>query len=75
MSQRYNNVKINTTQLGKYIYDSSYYPKIDRKDTDIYIITKRGDRMDLLSHKYYGDSRYWWIIALANDIINVAGLV
>ena len=27
-----------------------------------------GDRLDVLSHKYYGDADYWWVIALANRI-------
>ena len=29
-------------------------------------IWKVGDRYFKLAHEYYGDSRYWWIIALFN---------
>ena len=29
-------------------------------------IWKYGDRLYTLSHKYYGDSRYWWVIAWWN---------
>lgn len=28
--------------------------------------TTRGDRYDTLAQTYYGDSEYWWIIAMAN---------
>ena len=27
---------------------------------------KTGDRLSKLSHKYYGDTRYWWIISVFN---------
>lgn len=27
-----------------------------------------GERLDTLAHRYYGDSDYWWIIALANRV-------
>jgi phage tail protein X len=35
---------------------------------DIFIETQRGDRLDLLADKYYGDTKYWYIIANANYI-------
>ncbi len=27
-----------------------------------------GERLDTIAHRYYGDSDYWWVIALANRI-------
>lgn len=27
-----------------------------------------GDRFDTLAHRYYGDSEFWWVIALCNRI-------
>ena len=27
-----------------------------------------GERLDTVAHRYYGDSDYWWVIALANRI-------
>lgn len=33
-------------------------------------IIKIGERLDTLAYVYYGDSDYWWIIALANRIID-----
>ena len=28
------------------------------------------NRLDIISNKYYGTPRYWWVIALANEIID-----
>lgn len=49
-------------------YDSTLYPKISLDDSDIYIITNIGDRLDLIASKYYNDVNLWWIIAQANQI-------
>jgi len=27
-----------------------------------------GDRIDTLANRYYGDPRYWWVIAVANGM-------
>lgn len=58
------------TDEGKRRYGSLYYPKFERKSSDIYIICKLSDRLDLLAHQYYGDSRYWVILARANNLNN-----
>lgn len=31
-------------------------------------ILNEDQRLDILAGKYYGDSRYWWIIAIASGI-------
>ena len=49
-------------------YNSTMYPKIQPEDSDTYIITNIGDRLDLLASKYYDDVNLWWIIAQANQI-------
>jgi len=49
-------------------YNTIIYPKIENDINDIILISKAGDRLDLLSYKYYGDVTYWWIIAHANYI-------
>jgi hypothetical protein len=41
------------------------FPKLA---TDIYVLTTSSDRLDLLANKYYNDTRWWWIIARANNI-------
>ena len=42
------------------------YPKFEKKSTDLYIISRELDRLDLLSNEFYEDPRYWWILAEAN---------
>lgn len=29
-----------------------------------------GERLEVISHRYYGDEDYWWVIALANRIMD-----
>ena len=65
---RYDNIQINKTKSGKRYRVNVVYPIIDRRSDDIYLIGQYGDRLDLLAYKYYEDSRYWWIIARANNI-------
>lgn len=52
----------------KTIYRSVIYPMIPNRISDIYIIPNENDRLDLLAYKYYGDVRYWWILAQANHL-------
>jgi len=49
-------------------FDSTLYPQIEIDDSDIYIITNIGDRLDLLASRYYNDVNLWWIIAQANHV-------
>lgn len=68
MASRYQR---NTTQKlkdGREVYRTRIYPNIPLKDSDIYIVTQGGDRLDTLAYQYYGDQSLWWIIATANNI-------
>ena len=47
-------------------YKNIEYPEIPVSPTDMYIISKATDRLDLLANDYYGDSNAWWIIVKAN---------
>ena len=47
---------------------TSEYPSFPQKSTDKYIISRSGDRLDLLAKEFYGDQRQWWILADANNI-------
>jgi len=58
------------TNFNRRRYSTLYIPDFPQRDTDIYIITKRTTRMDLLANEYYGDPRYWIIIAKANVLNN-----
>ena len=67
--QRYEEfAEIMKGQDGKRRISTLYYPKVKSKSSDIYVITKMSDRLDLLSDQYYNDPRYWIMIAKANNL-------
>jgi len=68
---RYLNSTILKTESGKRYYSSIIYPEVTPKDSDLYIITTMGDRLDLIANDYYGDVTLWPILYFAN---NNAGL-
>lgn len=49
-------------------YATIFYPKFPRRTSDIYFISKKHDRLDLIANRYYGDPRYWVIIAKSNNL-------
>lgn len=42
------------------------YRKKSNKDK-VHIVID-GERLDTIAYKYYGNSKYWWVLADANDI-------
>jgi nucleoid-associated protein YgaU len=65
--ERYSNNDVRTTAEGKRYYKQKYYPNIPLSETDIYVITTIGDRLDSLAFSYYNDSTLWWVISMANN--------
>lgn len=59
----------------KRMYITVLYPSIPLSDSDIYVITTRGDRYDLLSLRFYSTSEYWWIISSANESLQQNSLL
>ena len=70
MSGRYEYNKTKKTQDGRTVYASKIYPNIPLSDSDIYVATELGDRLDTLAYYFYKDSTLWWIIASANKLHN-----
>ena len=68
MGNRYDDTRIKKAKLGDQVYETTMYPVIDRSNTDIYIRSKEGDRLDNLAFKYYQNANLWWVIAQANHI-------
>jgi hypothetical protein len=64
---RYDNPTILKTQQGVPYEKGKFYPNIPLSESDLYIITTIGDRLDYLAYTYYRDSELWWIIAAANN--------
>lgn len=52
------------------IFETHYIPGFPESDKDIYIYSKRGDRLDNLAYKYYNDQTLWWVIARCNNLMN-----
>ena len=71
---RYENPTIKYTSQGKRYYKQKYYPNIPLSETDDYVVTTIGDRLDSLAYSYYRDSTLWWIISVANNNITKGSL-
>jgi hypothetical protein len=50
------------------MYVNAVYPDIPVTNSDSYVITVLGDRMDLMAQNVYGDPGYWVFIASANSL-------
>ncbi len=49
-------------------YGTTIYDKVEEKDTDMFVVTQEGDRLDNLAFQYYGNPHLWWFIAQANNL-------
>jgi phage tail protein X len=61
--------QITTDSDLKRRYKTTRYPEILFGESDTYVYTTKGDRIDVLAQTYYFDSSLWWIISLANPNI------
>ena len=64
---RYSSTRIKT-EKNKVYYKTTEFENIPKSESDIYVITQYGDRLDLLANQFYGDVTLWWYIARANDL-------
>jgi hypothetical protein len=71
---RYDQNIIYKTIDNKPYYKGKLYPDIPYTDTDDYVITTIGDRLDLLAYSYYKDPELWWVISVANSHITNGSL-
>lgn len=73
-SSRYQNNRV----IYNSDYDKSYFELSNNNkiDTETYpckyhlVEQRERNRLDLIAYKYYGDGKYFWIIALANNLID-----
>ena len=69
---RYNNIRTLRNEnefvgtIGDLYYRTVNYPEVPPQESDIYVETEWGDRLDLLANQFYSDVTLYWIIALAN---------
>ena len=71
---RYDNTTILKTQQNRPYIKGKYYPNIPLSETDVYVITTVGDRLDSLANSYYNDNTLWWVIAMANNNVTKGAL-
>lgn len=68
MANRYERAEVKKLNDGRVVYKSRVYPNIPLQDSDIYVVTQEGDRLDSIAYQFYRDSSLWWIIAASNNI-------
>jgi len=65
---RYNQAKLKTNTLGSRYQESTLISRIPFSSNDQYVQVSVTDRLDLISHQFYGTRSFWWVIAAANSI-------
>ena len=70
----YNSSDILSTTQGVKYYKAKKYPPIPPQESDIYVVTVQGDRLDLLANTYYKDPTLWWVISIANSNITFGSM-
>jgi hypothetical protein len=60
-------VTIDTLDSGKQYYTSGILQGYVPTETDFTYTAKVGDRWDFISNLYYGSSKYWYVLARANN--------
>jgi len=72
---RYNDpIILKTEYTNRPYFKGKFYPNIPLSESDVYVITTVGDRLDTLAFSYYRDSTLWWIISAANNNITKGAL-
>lgn len=61
-----------TNNIGLDWWERRIFKK-DSSDVVYYVENKYENRIDLIAAAFYGDARYWWVIAQINDIIDPHG--
>tara|TARA_R110000796_G_scaffold236435_2_gene355854 strand:- start:39 stop:359 length:321 start_codon:yes stop_codon:yes gene_type:complete len=61
--------------LGTRYYGTVTYPEVPPNESDIWVETEFGDRLDSLAFQFYSDVTLYWIISIANpNKINMGSL-
>ena len=61
--------------IGDRYFKTNFYPEIAPAETDIYVETEWGDRLDTLSFQFYSSVNLYWIIAIRNpDKVNFGSI-
>lgn len=71
-ASRYKNLRTIINDDGNVYHESWFQKTIDYSAEDIYHVVTMVDcnRLDIIANRYYNSPRYWWVIAIANYIID-----
>ena len=71
-ASRYKNLRTIQDTNGNIYHESWVQKTIDKSADDEYftVTETEENRLDIVSTKYYNTPRYWWVVALANYIID-----
>ena len=72
--KRYITTRRKVDKSGIRVYSTTYYPEIPIENSDTFIFTRVGDRLDNLAYTHYGDNTLWWVIAKANGLRGIMAL-
>lgn len=53
---------------GVEFWDMVDFPTVPEQTDDLQYQVMDTDRLDTLAFRFYGNSIYWWVIAVANDM-------
>ena len=69
---RYENTLLGISEKGltrnKKKFLTTIYDTVEHEETDVFVITQEGDRLDNLANQYYNNPHLWWYIAQANQL-------
>jgi phage tail protein X len=67
--RRYHSTEIiKDSKSNDQVYKITYMPEIPKSASDRYIISREGDRLDLLANQFYKEPRMWVVLAIANNL-------
>lgn len=70
---RYKNVRtIQDKETAKIYHETMNQYTVDKENSEAtYIVgVETANRLDLVSYRCYSTAKYWWVVALANNIID-----
>ncbi len=66
--RRYENIPTIKDDSGRRHSKTVVMSNVPYSPKDIYVQTAVGDRLDTLAFDFYGEVKYWWVIASANAL-------
>ena len=72
-NSRYINLRTLYDEERKVVVHENWNPMwVKESSSDVYytVVLETENRLDIIANEYYDSPRYWWVIALANEIMD-----